>query len=313
MPLPRPYKLLMLPDETRITPQLEQTLRTHFDNGGKVISSMFSGMAEGGTTSLVQAEQVEEYRENSNASATPELASSEEVNFSIDKKSDYFVFAEWGIDFEGISPWNPAFITPVEPITDFPEMPITCIRRGSIVSLHKGTRSGAQYVAPYFNRVSRDQYYFQYLPPDKPTGKSVMTINNQVIHVSFPIFAAYYESGRLEYRTLIKWALKQLLPKPLICSCNAPSFVKVFVTSQPGRRMIHIISNFPERRTPKLEVIEDNIPINNMSLNFRLDGFQVNSAYSAPRKETVYYERHGNYLQVKVPDFKGHTLIVLEE
>ena len=139
-----------------------------------------------------------------------------------------------------------------------------------------------------------------------------MSANEQVVHIAFPVFASYFESGRLEYRTLVKWALDKLLEKPLILCRNTPSFVKVFLTTQPGKTMIHVLSSFPEKRTTAVEVIEDRVEISGMEIRVRLDSLKPKKIYIAPERKAVDFSLDNGYLCAVLPAFKGYTLAVIE-
>lgn len=316
LPFRRDYKVIILPDEVRMTPALKDRIKAHLDKGGKIISSMYSGLdvrSDGKFVPGMEIPEAPKYTANQNASQPPEFASEVKETPPADP-NDRFVFPQWGITYSGLSPWDPLFITSKK-IEDFPDMPITEIARSSFVEAGEGTEVLAEYIAPYFNRQSKAVRHFQYLPPANPCGKAVMTVSGQVAHIVFPVFAAYFDSGRLQYRTMVKEALKRFLPEPMIKAPNALSFVKVFVTSQQekGRRIIHIISNFPEKRTPRLEVVEDDIPVSGMNLLFRTDGRKIKKLYTIPEKQKIAFKEETGYISFTVPDFAGHTMIVAEE
>ena len=76
---------------------------------------------------------------------------------------------------------------------------------------------------------------------------------------------------------------------------------------------MHIISNFPEKRTSRMEVIEDDIPVSGMILQLRTDGKKVKNLYTVPEKQAVSFREENGYITFTVPDFAGHTMIVAEE
>ena len=76
---------------------------------------------------------------------------------------------------------------------------------------------------------------------------------------------------------------------------------------------MHIISNFPEKRTSRMEVIEDDIPVSGMILQLRTDGKNVKNLYTVPEKQAVSFKEENGYITFTVPDFAGHTMIVAEE
>ena len=314
MPLRKDYKVIILPDETRITAELEVILRKHLDRGGKIISSMYSGLkALPGNQfqPAVKPIPAPNFTGNQNACAQPELADVSADPVLTNPEYDRFVFPEWGIEYNGISPWDPTFMV-TDRIQSLPELPITVINRGTLVKLLPGTQMAAEYVAPYFNRMPRSMRYFQYLPPKDPTGEAAMTINDQVAHVTFPIFSSYMESGRVDYRKMVEYALDQFLKEPLVRTERAPSWSKVFVTAQPDRRMLHILANYPEKRTMTTEMIDDAVEIHNLTVHLRNDGREVEAAYLVPEKTPVSFVKNDAYTTIKVPSFEGHAMIAVE-
>ncbi len=315
MPLERVYKIMILPDGVRMTEILKKNIRRHLDSGGKIISSMYSGLecAKVRNRPVKHAEQSESQNtaQNRNASVPPELVDAGSLPFASDPECDVFAFDEWGIVFKGISPWNPSFIR-AKGIHGFPDMPIGVMSRGSLVSLLPGTECAAEYIAPYFNMVSRDMRFFQYLPPKDPTGEAAMTFSEKTAHIAFPVFSNYFESGKLEYRKLVAHALSRFLPSPLVKAPAAPSFMKIFVMKQPGRHIIHMLSAFPEKRTPSLEVIEDDIEIPPMKIYLRTGTEKIKNVYTVPERVPVSFSVEGEYTVLESPPFRGHTAIVAE-
>ena len=76
---------------------------------------------------------------------------------------------------------------------------------------------------------------------------------------------------------------------------------------------MHIISNFPEKRTSRMEVVEDDIPVSGMILKLRTDGRKVKNLYTVPEKQEIAFTEEKGYITFTVPDFAGHTMIVAEE
>ena len=316
LPFRKDYKVIILPDEVRMTPALKERIRLHLEKGGRIISSMYSGLdvrSDGKFVAGMEAAEVTKFTENQNAVQPPEFAS-DVVDMQPADPNDLFVFPQWGISFSGLSRWDPLFITSKK-IAGFPDMPITEIARSSLVEAEGNTEVLAEYILPYFNRQSRKLRFFQYLPPKDPCGKPAMTLSRQVAHIAFPVFAAYFDSGRLQYRDMVAEALRRFLPDPIVKAPNALSFVKIFVTAQEKKRrkILHIISNFPEKRTPQLEVVEDDIPVSGMNLKLNTSGMKVKKLYTVPEKQEIAFTEEGPYISFTVPDFAGHTMIAAEQ
>ena len=99
--------------------------------------------------------------------------------------------------------------------------------------------------------------------------------------------------------------LDKFLPRPLLKTENLPSFARVFVTEQPGRRIVHILSYVSELRGEKTEMIEEAIPVLNAKLAIRLDGHCPIKIYLAPEGKELPFTMGNDYICVDVPAFKN--------
>ena len=111
---------------------------------------------------------------------------------------------------------------------------------------------------------------------------------------------------------MLEHALNVFLEEPLIRTRHAPSWSKVFVTAQPDRRIVHILANYPEKRTMTTEMIEDAVEIHGMTVQLRNGGQEVAAAYTAPQKTPVAFHPRGNYTELEIPVFTGHAMIVVK-
>jgi hypothetical protein len=194
-----------------------------------------------------------------------------------------------------------------------PDMPISLYVRGAAVRPRAGTDVLARIVAPYYNRHWDGEHGFVYLPPDKVTDRPAVTRRGSVVHVSHPIFTAYYRHAPVPLRQLVANLLPGLLPKPLVKAPDLPSFARVTVTSQPGRRMVHVLSYVPERRGERMDMIEEPITLRNVRLSVRADGPAPRQVYLAPTRRKLPFECVKGYVHVTVPSVPGHALVVLEQ
>lgn len=175
-----------------------------------------------------------------------------------------------------------------------------------------GTSVEANLTKPYYNRVWDGEYAFYYNPPDKATDKPALTINGNVAHFSHRIFTGYYDQAPVELRTVFANVLEKFLPDPFIKCENLPSFSRVFVTEQPGRKMVHLLSYVPEMRGSKTQMIEEPVDLHNVNISLRSDGKTPRKVYIAPEKKSLPFKLKDGYINVTVPDSKGYSLIVFE-
>lgn len=75
--------------------------------------------------------------------------------------------------------------------------------------------------------------------------------------------------------------------------------------------MLHLLSYCPEKRCDAICVDERVIsPESNISI--RLDGKTVNRVFLAPEEKPLAYTIEDGYCKIRVPQFSGYTLVVVE-
>ena len=269
------YKVLIFPDDILFDEETARRVKKHVNEGKAVISTGFSGL---------------------------------------DPEKRHFVLEqEWGIKFLGENPFDPAYFTVGENCNEgLPDMPLSLYSNGIEVEASGKTRTEARLVKPYHNRDWDGEYAFYYNPPDKVTEKPALTINGQVAHFSHRIFSGYYDKASVELRTVFSNVLDRFLAKPLVKTKNLPSFSRVFVTEQPKRRMVHLLSYLPEMRG-NTQMIEEPIELDNITLSLRHDDRNFKNIYLAPEKVRLSYTLEGDYVHINVPKSKGYSLLVIEE
>ncbi|NQU45251.1 beta-galactosidase trimerization domain-containing protein [bacterium] len=270
------YRLLILPDFVTIDEEMKKRLRDHLNRGGAIISTGWSGL-------------------------NPER--------------EDFVFDEWGVRFEGENPWHPAYFNCGPEFREgMPDMPITLYDRGTSVKASKDTQVLATLVQPYHNRHWDGEHGFVYLPPDRDTGDPVVTLKGRVAHITHPVFTTYYNQASLPMRQMISNLMGMLLPEPMVLSPNAPSFSRITVTRQPGRRMVHVLAYLPEQRGAGNNMIEEPIELNDIEIRIRKGQARVERVYLAPVMEDLAFSENGDgYISVTIPRIRGHAVVVFEE
>ncbi len=269
------YKILILPDDVVLSPEISSRVQSHLKKGGALIASCDSGL---------------------------------------DKARTGFVLDEWGVEYQGIDPFNPAYIEfAPEFSAGMPEMPVTLYEAGISVSAKPGAKIMGTITAPYYSERWDGRHNFRYTPPDKPSGRPAVIVNSRVAYISHPIFRTYYTSGALPMRQILANLLALFLREPLTIAPGAPSYSRITVTSQAGRRMVYLMAYLPEARGEGVNMIEEPLELIDFEVRLRLDGRVPQKAYLAPRREPLNLKVEGNYAVVKIPKFKGWAVAVFEE
>jgi hypothetical protein len=268
------YKVLVIPDDIIFNDEVARRVKAHLAAGKAVISSGSSGLDSDGT------------------------------RFVIEK--------EWGIRYVGENDFDPAYFAVSDNFNSgLPDMPLSLYSSGIDMEPLPGTKVEANLIKPYFNRHWDGEYAFYYTPPDKVTDKPALTVNGNVAHFSHRIFSGYSDKASVELKTVFSNVLDSYLPNSLLKSDNLPSFARAFVTEQPGRRMVHLLSYVPEMRG-STQMIEEPIELHNVKISLRNDGEIPKKVYLAPENTRVPFKLVDGYLEVTIPVSNGYSLIVFE-
>ena len=269
------YSVLVLPDDIEVDAEKEARLQAHLDRGDAIISTGWSGLESTRTE---------------------------------------FAMEDWGVEYKGEDPFDPAYIqfTP-EFAQGMPDMPVTLYERGTDIAAGPETEVLATIVAPYYNNMWDGRHGHRYTPPDKDTGRPAVTLKGRVAHVSHPIFRSYFTGGSLPMRQIVANLLERFLPEPLILAPEAPSYSRVTVTSQPGRRMVYVLAYLPESRGAGCNMIEEPLELRDFTVSLRLDGRTPKGVYQAPGREALDFAIDGNYATVTIPRVVGWSVVVFEE
>ena len=267
------YKVIVLADRVRFDETLKERIRSYLAQGGKIISSGWSGL---------------------------------------DGSGAHFVLpGEWGAEYLGESPHDPAYFRLAEKTEGIPDMPVTLYEKG-ISMRAAGAEILAEIVAPYYNRQFDGEHYYSYLPPDRKDGCAALTLAGQVAHFSHPVGFGYYKHAQVPVRELVGNVLKRFLPEPLLEVRGLPSFGRTAVTRQGNRHMIWLTAFVPERRGEKIDMIEEGCEVSGLEIVLRLNGQKVSRVYTAPDcTELSFTEVDGGY-KILLPSMKGYAVVVAE-
>ena len=269
------YDVMILPDYVTADADTCQRLRNHLDKGGRVIASAWSGL---------------------------------------DPEGAGFPLSEWCADFAGDDPLDPAYFQPDPAISNgLPAMPMDFYGKGVQLSPRENAETLAEVIAPYYNREFDGEHYSRYAPPDRPAGRPAVVRNAQVTHISHTVFSSYHEVAWWALRNLVGNLLNDALPTPLIKAPDLPSFARVTVMEQPGRRIVHILAYVPEHRGAATDMIEEPARVGDIDLALLRDGKTSSRVYLAPGKQELTWENDGDYIHTTVPDVIGHAHVVFEE
>jgi hypothetical protein len=269
------YEVLVFADDVIFNAEMARRVKAHLAAGKAVISSGISGMNH--------------------------------------EKTEFALEQEWGIKFERECDFDPAYFAMGKNFNHkLPEMPLSLYASGIEVGALPGTGVEAFLIKPYYNRHWDGEHAFFYNPPDKVTGKPALTLCAKVAHFSHRIFAGYNRQASVELRQAFANVLNRFLPEPLLKTENLPSFARAFVTAQPGRRIVHLLSYVPELRGEKTEMIEDAAAVVDSKIALKLAGPPPRNVSLTPTGKALPFEVQEGYVHLNIPVFKGYAMLVFE-
>lgn len=269
-----PYKVLVLPDEILVGPELLEKLRAFLAGGGALLASYRSGL-------------------------TP--------------ARDAFSLDALGVRLKGKAPFSPDFIVPGKAIgAGLPVTAHVMYLEGLEVEPVAGAEVLAGVVAPYFNRTWEHFLSHRHAPSAGKAAYPGVVRNGRAIYFAHPVFTQYNRNAPRWCKQLVLNALDLLLPEPLV-RVSAPSTAIATLNEQPAekRRVLHLLHYVPERRG-EFDVIEDVIPIRDVACSLRLDGARVSKVVAVPEGRALPFTVKAGRVEFVVPEVRGHQMIVLE-
>lgn len=269
------YRLLILPDAVEMDATLIKKVRAYLRSGGSVLLSGTSGLSADGTEVLL-----------------PELP----------------------IKPQGLSPFTTTYIRFGKELDeDVPPTDHVMYETGVRVLPVGGATALARVVEPYFQRSWRHFSSHQQTPGSKLTKFAAAVTKGRVAYIAYPIFSAFATHGNFPYRLLVRNILERkggLLPDPIL-RVDAPTSTETSVMKQGKRTIVHLLQYAPERRTEKLDLIEDIVPLFDVPLSLKLDR-APRAVYSAPDQTSIPFEYLAGRANLRVPEIRGHAMIVFE-
>jgi hypothetical protein len=266
------FELIILPDFVDVDAALARKLRAFLNQGGAILATGMSGLsADAGKVLL------------------PEL----------------------GIKAHGQSPFTTTYIRFGEPVReDVPPTDHVMYETGARVTPAGGAQALARVVEPYFERTwEHFSTHFQ-TPPAKLSRYAAAVRKGRCAYIAYPIFSAFATHGNVPFRLLVRNVLDRLLPSPLL-RVQGPVGMEATITRQRRRTIVHLLQYSAERRTEKLDLIEDVVPVLDVPVSLRMER-APKRVYLAPEEAPLPFEHLAGRVNLRVPVVNGHAMIVFE-
>ncbi len=283
------YRLIVLPDEGRLSPGLARKLQGFLAQGGKLLLSGVSGLH----------------------------ANRDEFCFPV---GDYRGMSEFDMEYLRARPALRKGASGDRLI----ESPFVIKGGATLVRPEKGSRILADRVEPYFNRTLAHFCSHQHAPDARKSRfpGAFVTATGNVAYFGPKVFSEYADRAPALVRDLVFAVLEELLGEPVSTVTSLPSAGRISLMDQPdwNRYVFHLLYATPIKRgddvlpgrgIDSIEVIEDIVPLYDVEVALRLPQ-RVGSVRLVPSGESLEFKQSGSRIQFTVPRLECHQMIELQ-
>ncbi len=268
------YQLIILPDVITLNDSLKEKLESYIKKGGHLLLSYKSAVS-------------------------PEI--------------NRFLLEDTGLLILGESEYCPNYIVAgVKLSKGIYDTEYVLYERGLKAGYSGKAEKLASIWNPYFNRNYKHFCSHFQTPVEKDSGDAAIVRMDNIIYFSHPIFSMYSKHGMNAYKQLVINSIHSLIGDSIVCT-NAPTTAQVNLSYQPekDRYVLHMLHYIPERRYDSIDTIEDIIPLYNIELKIQIQKLPK-AVYCAPENRSLDFCYQDGKVYVKVPEVRGHQIIVIE-
>ena len=266
------YKVIILPDQERITPVLKEKLDAFLANGGKILASGKSGLYE---------------------------------------DRDTFAF-DFGADYVGESAYNPAYIRPLFEMEGLYDTAYIMYSQGEVTTLTSGEMLAKQEnpyfnrTAEHFCSHQHTPNAEEFAGPGMSEGKDGIYINWQVFNEYAEKGSLILK--RIVQYALDKLLGDTITLKT---NLGAQGVTTVMEQKDQNRYINHLLYAIPVKRGEGIEIIEDIAPVYDINVTLDLPK-EIKNVYLAPQKKPIPFTCEDGKVMFTVDKIDCHQMVVLE-
>ena len=184
--------------------------------------------------------------------------------------------------------------------------------RGMQVAAVDGAEVLADTVRSYFDRTWRHFCSHRQTPSAGEVAGPAAVRSGRIIYFAHPIFAQYHQNAPQWCKQLLTNAINLLLPAPLVIH-RGPTALLVAVNEQEAARrwIVHLLYYVPERRGEDFDVIEDVVPLFDLSVAVKTPG-KATSVRTVPDGEAIPFQWQDGRTAFTLPRLDGHQMVEIQ-
>lgn len=207
------------------------------------------------------------------------------------------------------SPYRPGYFRPSVKIDGMGDTGYVMYGSGERVRCI-GTELGAR-ENPYFNRSYKHFCSHQHTPNSGEYGGAGMTEGQDGIYIAWDIFNDYAVSGEIHLKQITVFALDRLLGERKTLITNLPAQGVATLMEQNSRQICHLLYASPVKRGNGVEIIEDILPVYDVSVSIRTDK-NISRVYLAPQMEEIPFTYENGRVTAQIKKLECHQMAVFE-
>jgi len=176
-----------------------------------------------------------------------------------------------GITYEGDSAYCPNFVLPRDQFAGLPNAEHVVYEQGSQITANSSTQVLADTLGSIFNRTWDHYYSHCHSPSSGEVLGPAIVKNGNTIYMAHPHLMQYQLNAPYWCKKLVGAAIDQLLNKPhLKTDGPAHLFTAVNEQADKNRYVLHVLNYIPQLKSEKVEIVEDIIPLHDLSITLNL-------------------------------------------
>jgi hypothetical protein len=224
------YKVLVLPDDITLWPELADKLQAYLKQGGRVLATGRSGLNQAGNAFLLPL----------------------------------------GVTWKSVNPYQPDYFRPDFQPGALKPASFVMYAEGQQVELDGTGRELGRRENPYFNRDVFSFCSHLHTPSSLEYAGPGMVEGSSSVYIAWNVFSDYADNGHLILKEAVLHSLRQLLPEPLLQSnLPARGITTLQYQREHGRYVNHLLFAAPVKKG-RVEVIEDVVPLHDITVSLRL-------------------------------------------
>jgi hypothetical protein len=217
---------------------------------------------------------------------------------------------DFGADYIGESEWNPDYIAAGKLSGSMVESPFVMYERGEKIK-PRGCEVLSKAWKPYFNRSFDHFCSHKHAPAESEADYPAAVKKGNIIYFAHPVFSAYKRIGQQLYRDLFYNALLTVFTPSL--KINLPAAGRVYLTRQDKKKryILHMIFGYKEMRGEDVQVIEETVPIFNITVELSLKE-KAKKVKLEPEGKEIEFKQEKNTVTFTVAKVDMHRMVSIE-